>query len=56
MGVIIQLKAAHLELNVDCWVLCGVIERQFSAEVKSKRFELVCVDETLVNKELIRVA
>ena len=37
MGVIIQLKSAHLELNVDCWVFCGVIERQFSAEVKSKR-------------------
>jgi hypothetical protein len=56
MGVIIQLKAAHLELNVDCWVLCDVIERQFSAKVKSKRFELACVDKRLFSKKLIRVA
>jgi hypothetical protein len=49
------IREASLELNVDCWVLCDVIERQFSTKVKSKRFELACVDETLINKKLMRV-
>jgi hypothetical protein len=36
----VQPNTAYLKLNMNCWVLCDMIERQFSAEVEGERFEL----------------
>lgn len=50
-------RMTHLELNMDRWVLCDAIERQFSAEVEGKWFELACGNRTclLVNEKPIQM-